>query len=810
MDEHQEKALWASVIEDEDHDGGPINIEAIAQQACDAWRLLHDWQVPRTELDGPGAGTATFIRWADEVARRCQRLNWLDPARLPTAVLGAIRRGEIAVDQHVTLAGFDELAPVELSIVAALEEAGTRVGRWYPPERNQSACRVACANRNQELRRAARWARDQLQQDPEWNIGVLVPDLASRPSEVERVFRAELCPRASPADSSTFALSLGRPLSEQPIIHSALLLLRVLEGKLSLAEWGLLLRSPFVRSGLGESNTRALLDVRLRRLGRLQLSLAEVSYFAAGAAQENPSFVSPDWVDCLSNLAPMLPEAEHSARVTPWLLLFNRALEALGWPGERTPSSREYQAMDSWRRVLQRFSSLDPLLGGISFARAHKMLADLCQRQVFQPQAAPMRLEISGFLESAGATYDKLWVVGMSADAWPTGIRPSPYLPLAVQNRHQLPRCDPHTELEYCRRLTRRLIASATEVTFSWARQLADAPQQPSPLILHLDELSVGEGEPPGFVERMLASVEHLQVLTDDPAPSLPMGIAVKGGAGVLARQSLCPFRAFAEYRLAAKALESPGFGISPALRGQVVHKALQLLWEGLDDQHQLRTSTEAALGEKIDRAIGEALRPLRRCGDDFLRRNATVEAERLRTLLRTHLEYECRRAPFSVVGVEERQTIKLDRFELSVRLDRVDRLESGGLAIVDYKTGTVGAPAWAHERPGDLQLLVYALGQSEPVSALCYAFVRTGELCYHGVAQMDEQMPGMPGFDRWVQAKAVPVGSWQALLEHWQSVVRQLADEFADGDLRILHDREAAMGPYAVLSRFASGGDSS
>ena len=66
----------------------------------------------------------------------------------------------------------------------------------------------------------------------------------------------------------------------------------------------------------------------------------------------------------------------------------------------------------------------------------------------------------------------------------------------------------------------------------------------------------------------------------DAELPPINADEAQRGGARLLELQAACPFRAQAELRLGARALEEPGVGVDAAERGDLIHRALAVLWQ--------------------------------------------------------------------------------------------------------------------------------------------------------------------------------------------------------------------------------------
>src|SRR5262249_59442345 len=112
---------------------------------------------------------------------------------------------------------------------------------------------------------------------------------------------------------------------------------------------------------------------------------------------------------------------------------------------------------------------------------------------------------------------------------------------------------------------------------------------------------------------------------------------------------------------------------------------------------------------------------------------------------------------------------LSLGGLEVRLRLDRVDRLADGGIAVIDYKTGrAVAPPRWFDPRPQAPQLGLYALAwraafPSLPVRAVAYAQVKRGDMRLQGLAADEaawcgvakpSSLPGL-GLDSWLNVDA-------------------------------------------------------
>jgi hypothetical protein len=218
-------------------------------------------------------------------------------------------------------------------------------------------------------------------------------------------------------------------------------------------------------------------------------------------------------------------------------------------------------------------------------------------------------------------------------------------------------------------------------------------------------------------------------------------------------------------------------------------HRALELLHAGGPTREDLA----AKLGE-IGALAERALRELFRDAREPLRALFALETERLATALAKFVALEQTRGPFRVVALERKERIEVAGFVLKVRIDRLDELADGSLAILDYKTSErVTSKDWTRDRPREIQVPLYAAYSPSTVGAAVIAVV-AAEASYRGF-WADGAFPGRQG----------PLGEqdWPAQLARWRTEIEGLVREHAAGDTRLfVAERDEAAGPYAPLTR--------
>ena len=128
----------------------------------------------------------------------------------------------------------------------------------------------------------------------------------------------------------------------------------------------------------------------------------------------------------------------------------------------------------------------------------------------------------------------------------------------------------------------------------------------------------------------------------------------------------------------------------------------------------------------------------------------------------------------------------------VNVKLDRMDRLEAGGDAVLDYKTGDCKTGDWMGGRPEEPQLPMYAL--SVPgVVAVAFAQVKAGDMCFRGIGKAADLIPGVNLVAKDRSRAAKQYADWDALLAGWRKELEALGRGFAAGDARVDPKKGAA-----------------
>jgi len=778
--------LWREVAREASAEAAFLSIEALAESLRGAAARALEWGL--AGASGAPGSEARLLKEAQRLfSARCRELGAASVAAL-LAGLEPAPEGSKPL-----LRGFDAL-PRQLARLcgAGAAQADTTSGAQALPARV-----LRTADAQAQLESIAAWCRLRLSAQPDARLLVILPGSAAARERLAALIAGALDPAglldASETARSLVALEGGEPLASLALPAQALRSLEILAGGEAdmdaIARW---LTSPYWAAPAVQA--RASLALSLRERGVASLDLRAL----LGALQLVPRELkgaARDLEALLRRAAGALGEGSASPR--RWSERFEAALAALGWPGALPAEGALQQTRLRWRELLEELGELAASVAFLGRQTALDELRSLALRTAYRPADEDAPVTISPMLADPVVVYDGLWVAGLSADVLPLPVAPDPFLPLAAQLAAGMPEAGATLRRSQAQGLMSAWRRGARELVLSVPALEEDLELLPSPLLA-----GHALSEEPGHAI-WLPLILHRDGCTEgredaNGGPFTSPG-PLPGGTRALTLQNECPFRAYAELRLGARAPETAEPGVPMDQRGLLLHTALQLLWERLGDSDALGALTGAALEALIGECVARAARALqvevrgrRRRGRpvpdgqfdlfSMLSPALTRECARTQALILRLCELERTRAPFAVEAIEHMTELALAGARVRMRLDRVDSV-AGGRIVLDYKSGRPGSPDWFGERPTHPQLLAYLAALGSDVVALATVNLTAREVRFTGVAASGELLPRVRAVPPVTGAAAL---DWAVQQRSWLALIERLIRGFLAGVARV------------------------
>ncbi|HVO48048.1 MAG TPA: PD-(D/E)XK nuclease family protein [Steroidobacteraceae bacterium] len=772
--------LWRQCTLEQTQDQQLLNRTGLGEALRHSSALAAEFGINLTRAAAAGSEAQLLARVEDAVQRRCAALGVARVNSKSSALEG------LGAGRDILAAGFLPRPPG----LDALGVASRQSSRGTGAEPRV----VLPADEQDEMEDIADWCRQRLGADPGARLLVFMPGSVGRRERLATLIRQTVSPGAWIASSAAERDSIdalvviegGLPLPEIPAIRHALESLRFLAGSAheafsSFSEW---LRAPYwVMPGI---EARARVDLWLREAGPSRFNHDLLSLLERPAAPF-PASIAVDVAQLLRRVRSAheaMPRGNASPR--EWSERFRAALQALGWPGSRQLDSGEQQTVVRFHELLDEFGQLAASVGPVSRGEAVQWLAALAARNAYRPADADAAVIISSAFADPVVLYDGIWVAGLNAEAFPQPVQPDPFLPYDLQRAAGIPAASADGRLAEAHSLLASWRAATDDLVLSAPRRAEDLELLPSPLLAPWLAQTTRTRGARWLADRMHRA-DRREFTGDEFGSVWPAARDLPGGTRSIELQNTCPFRAYAELRLGSAELGAPEPGVRADTRGRLLHAALESLWQRVGDSGKLAELSGAGLHAWIEESVNDAVQ--RVFGSDASGnegQDASLDRERRRAarLIGRLCEKELARLPFRVIAREAERTVVLGGSQLTVRIDRVDEIEGGARAILDYKSGRRVSADWYGERPSHPQLLVYLAAEGERVEAIATVNLTAREVCFDGIARFSDLLPRVKVAQLPTARSAAEdaAGAWQLRRREWLALVEKLAADFIAG----------------------------
>lgn len=799
----EEFLVWNEIINASLDTTPLLNPDETASAVAHSYRLARQWVEPDnlTECLLSNSGIrdiAVFKRWVNEFQAYCNSKSVIS---LVDATLLLTR--QIVVDNlpkppgKIVLVNFFDPPPLYQKLFSALPDA-ERIQTISAD--TDSACRsiaqAECPNLELEVRQCASWAKQVLADSPAAHVGIITSNKDLFRSKLELALKNEFRANDLFADLTQQPLfnttSSDQRLLDRALVHDAFLILGLGKNQYSSTDVIRLLQSPYICLSHGEidgaddeeNEVRIKLAAYLRQQAQPNISEHELLKLIK---DKNSRFHCYSLASQLVNLRTKLRRLKQQATPLQWTHLFKETLIEFGWPG-RLIKHEEESLLIQWQELLRVFSATTNIFPLLTYPNALSKLrllaGKIMLRNSFDPSLAMSFFSIN---EAIGLEFDKIWMLGMNDQAWPQPVSPSPFLPYSLQKDLDIPGSHSGIQLTTAQIQFQLLLHSCnSEFVASYCRKDGEQEFRGSSFLLNLAARENTDDRVYPFSNKSYSQLNSKKIETiDNENLAVSADEKIEGGASLISNQSNCPFKAFALNRLQVLPEPTTESGISKLARGNALHIALEKFFKSVSSSEKLSALTPEQSSSLIDAAVNEAIKYLSRRYRELLSpRFKSVEKQRLSNHLKQFLELEKSRPAFEIIATEKELYQEFESLRLNIRIDRIDKLQDGGYALIDYKSGKYPAKprSWSDDRPADMQLPLYftiaSKNEFQPIHALVIGNINAENIGYSGMAASDNFAAEIKPIaaETWTQL------NWQQTGASWSDKVSRFVSEFNQG----------------------------
>ena len=738
----------------------------LANGAVRAYKHLKLWKLSETDFIPDSDESIRFQQWATQFTSNMK--GKVTEEEAIGIIIDAISDKVIPMPEHISLWAFDEVPPLFQALFEAISQCTTL--QYCSEERPPATCyQTASFDNDTQLKNMAAWAYNTYEMEPSSTIAIVVPDLVAKRqlliNALDEAFEPQVILPNTPDYVQPYNVSAGTPMSSQPIIMLAKKILTVGAASTDVATLRSIVMSPFIGNSESESGKRALFDLTLQEVPT-ELSLSQMV-----SLERCP----PKLMASVKQFLKIMNDAPERDTVGNWLKRFESALFAIGWPGERLPNSKEYQALKQHNELLHRLCShynTDTVTRDTAIYYYHLALSNT----LYAAESKDCPIQVLGVLEAAGLTFDYIYILDMYDTVWPAKATPTPFLPELLQIEHGMPHSDASRELEFAKVLDNRFKRSCNSLIYSYCNTEKERKLTPSIFAVgeHLSG-NVFKVNELNHIDLLYKQIP-VKVLQDDMVP-LETEVAT-GGVSLLEDEARCPFSAFVKHRLKVAEMPVVRMGFSPQQRGIILHEVLEYFWEDMKTHEALVQLTQEERAQKVLQSIERAFSAFT-TKEDISSTLIEMEVQLLSKVIDKWLDIEVQRPAFIVEELEQKKLVTIGPLTIRIRIDRKDRLiDNDRVVFIDYKSGSAIANKLDHAAGlTDVQLPISAL-TAENVDTVAYASLKTGEELYSGLADPTSSNVSR---DKHTLIKAAS-GSMSEQIEQWKVRLETLAEQYAEG----------------------------
>lgn len=772
-------ALAERVIADSDVlPTATLGKSGIARRFVDAFEIAARYSINPSATAVPSVENATFLEWQASLQRLLDEQASLTSGQLATLLQDEYQSGALDLPSRAYMS-------VQLRPSATEQQLLSLLGREMQIEElphfesvdQVSARQYVAEDLDQEVSAAAIWVTDIAKNhgDSAPRIAVIAADMSVYEEHLRRELERRMCPSSlfsgvvDGGMSEPWRIGTGK-LSGYPVVAAAIDILDIAGApSIDLEVLSRVNRSTFIGEADEFLYERCAVDLLWRRNLSREVTFDRV----IREARRNDLESSIQW---LADLTGAADKNRSTALPSEWVRRFDAELLSAGWPNRDAGDAVVDQCRQGFSQVMDILRGMDRQLGRVGRRDALRWLSHILDSKRFELKRDDSPLvHVLSLEDAVGQQFDYAWILGLSDNALPKPLQPSPFIPRTLLQAAGVPRCDANNALELDAEMLASVCGSASNLVMSYAHRDAESSPQAGCTLLPWDWeiLSLPEAHRPYVLDGSVSTPDKDPI----PAVSDEERKALRGGTGVFKAYAASPFLAFAKYRLGLSEFPEPVEGLDARTQGNWVHRALEIFWSRFKTSEALNAMSEEELAANVRACVVEATEDADYIGDSL----KEVERRRISSMVEEWLNHEKgREEAFVVESTEKRGRIEAFGIPLTIQIDRVDRIGDHRI-VMDYKTGTVSAKKLNASQLLEPQLPLYALLGSEfagHVDGLCLAQIKPrGAISVHVRSAFTDKL-----FKR---SRGSGVGSpeaWAGELAGWERALQGYAAGFLSG----------------------------
>lgn len=783
----EEKIIWEKIIRNDlekRQDNTVTDITNIAQQAINANRIISTYDIDETELQQniTYKEPKYFFDWRQSFKKECVEKSLATKYDFINIFTNLLQEKEIIKDEKILFINLDTNKKSHQKLFNQLKE-GNIVKNDLDENRLKGHIKhKGYQNFEHEISAVVAWIKDKLSKNQK-KLLIMSPALERFQIKLQNEIDRNIQPiifKDIQSESITNS-SLKRPLSAEPIIRAALILIKLNEEKLipikEICE--ILLFNNWIDTTTFIS--RQYLAHQISGTKKQFISLFDLQDLL-----KKPLYMSQNEdhkiLQATFNIIQNNRKSWHKKqKAYYWGTLITQYLKRLNFGKINSLLYFENNNLKYFFKVINYINSSKIISQNLTLNEYYTYLEYYLENFIPSQPNEDVFIDIYGFYENPTNEYDAIWLMNMNDNFWPNKEGFNPFLSKKLQDKYNLFN-DAYNKYIYSRKIE-RLSKLTSELTISFA--LKDNDTLLSASLYEPDLVKIFP-----FKEKKPSSLITNQHFIDDYQTTpikVVNEIMIKNGRACLENQNKCPAWAFYANRLGCSIYEADDqHEVSRSAEGMLTHRALELFWQKFKSLDSLLSMDEFTLEAEIYNCISISLKEFASDHDEIDSRLLFMQRKHLENLLLRWLSEEKKRPKFSINNLEMWAEVKVNKIKFKVRIDRVDNIHEKYHLLIDYKTSKqpTTRKALFSDDLTDLQIPIYAcFVPIDNLNGVAIGHMNRDKINLYGITSQNVEI-----ITKQLSSKIdhPNINNWENLLSLWQKRLEKLAEQYLSGDVPV------------------------
>ena len=783
----EEKIIWERIIRNDlkkRQENKVTDITNIAQQAINANRILSTYHIDDSELQKNMAYKEPkyFQGWRGSFQKECAQKSLITKYDFINQFTELQKQKEIIKNEKILFISLDKFKISHQKLFEAMGTNNEVINDLDWEIIKSTPIHNAFQTYDHEISAVVGWIKEKISKK-KTKLLIMTPALERFQVKLQNEIDRNIQPSIfnDMQTNSILNTSLKRPLSAEPIIRAALILIKINENKLIplkelhelmlfdnwIAEDSFLYRQYFANQ-LKESKKHFISLKDLQGLLKKSFSVGQ---------KNNPQML----LDAFNIIQNNRDKWHKYNKPSNWNELIYEYLSKLNFGKISNLIHFENNNLKEFFKVLNQLNSSKVVPEKLELSEYYTYLEYYLENFVPNQPNKEAYIDIYGFYENPTKKYDAIWLMNMNDNFWPNKEEYNPFLSKKIQEKCNLFN-NTYQKKFYLNKIT-RLSKLSPELSISFSLKDKDTVLSASPW--NQNDINVHTL----LRKQSISLVKHQIFIADHQAPAIEVKgeLFIRGGRGCLENQNKCPAWAFYANRLGCSKYEKDEQGeVSKRAEGSLIHRALELFWEKCKSLHMLLSMSEFELSDVIKDSVTQALKEFYSDHNEMDSRLLVMQNEHLKSLLHRWLSEEKTRPEFAIDELEKPYEVKVNKIKFNITVDRIDKIRGINKLLIDYKTGKnpTSRRALFSDDLTDLQLPIYAcFAPIKNLSGIAIGHINREKINLYGIISPDTE-----AITKQLNTKIdnPNIADWDSLLSIWRNRIEKIADQYLSGDASV------------------------